>query len=97
MALWKHRVYAQSYIPKCIWLVYNKCITVKAGKHGSTPADLSPATQMNTDENSVTKVLRSFYAYSFELQAINRQEVDPCMSAFIRTYTRRCGKCAKRF
>ena len=46
---------------------------------GRLPADLSPATQMNTGENSVnSKVLREFL---FELRVINRQEVDPCMSA----------------
>ena len=37
---------------------------------------------MSTVKIQLTKVLRSFYAYSFELQAINQQEVDLCMSAF---------------
>ena len=46
---------------------------LKAGIHMSTSCRLLPATQMNTGESSVRESFTEFYAYSFELQAINRR------------------------
>ena len=51
---------------------------LKADIHGSTSCRFIAC---NSNEYALNLSLLNFHPYSFELQAINRQKVDPCMSA----------------